>query len=76
MEVIIDIIKAFVGGIVEILTENRLSEKRKEYFISKNECKGELKYEVKVTTIKRGVWLNEKNDGWDIISRCSFVRMF
>ncbi len=32
MEVIIDIIKAFVGGIVEILTENRLSEKRKEYF--------------------------------------------
>ena len=35
MEVIIDIIKAFSGGIVEILAENKLSEKRREYFSHK-----------------------------------------
>ena len=37
MEVIIDIIKAFSGGIVEILAENKLSEKRREYFSHKKE---------------------------------------
>lgn len=38
-------------------------KKEKSILVIKNECKGELKYEVKVTTIKRGVWLNEKNNG-------------
>ena len=35
MEVIIDIIKALVGGGIEFLTENKLSEKRREYFSHK-----------------------------------------
>lgn len=35
MEAIIDIIKALVGGIIEFLTENKLSEKRREYFSHK-----------------------------------------
>lgn len=35
MEAIIDIIKALVGCIIEFLTENKLSEKRREYFSHK-----------------------------------------
>lgn len=37
MEVIIDIIKAFSGGIVEILAENKLSEKEESILVIKKE---------------------------------------
>ena len=37
MEVIIDIMKALVGGTIEFLTENKLSEKRRAYFSHKKE---------------------------------------